>query len=306
MSAATTVYLGTPEFAVPVLRCLADSPHRPALVVTQPDRPRGRGRRLTPTPVADAARELELELLQASSLTEPESLERIRAVRPQLGVLCAFGQLIREPLLSELPILNVHPSLVPRWRGAAPIERTIMAGDEETGVTIMRLTDGLDSGPIALAERLTIEPGEDFGSLAARLAELAGPLTVRALELHAAGKLELHDQDESGATYAEKIEPDDRRLDPAISATELAARVRALHPHIGAYLALEDGERLGVERAAATDAEVEAGRLEVREGGLLLGSASGALRLDVVRPPGGRAMPVEDYLRGHTPPARAV
>src|SRR6185436_9132178 len=137
-----------------------------------PDRPRGRGRRTAPPPTADASAELGLELLQTESVNRDDAIERIRAADPELGVVCAFGQLIREPLLSELPMLNVHPSLLPRWRGAAPIERTIMAGDAQTGVTIIRVGAGFDSGPIALADAVSIEPGEDFGSLSDRLADL--------------------------------------------------------------------------------------------------------------------------------------
>ena len=231
-----TAYLGTSDFAATVLRRLADSPHRPALVVTPPDRRQGRGRKVTPPPAALAARELGLELLQAENVNEEAALERIRAAAPEAVVVCAFGQLIREPLLSELPMLNVHPSLLPRWRGAAPIERAIMAGDERTGVCVMRLTAGLDSGPVALREEVAIGPEEDFEALSARLAELGGELLVRALDLQAEGKLEFAEQDEDGVTYAEKIEPAERRLDPARPAAELAAKVRALTPHVGAYL----------------------------------------------------------------------
>jgi methionyl-tRNA formyltransferase len=132
-----TVYLGTSGFAAAVLRRLADSPHTPRLVVTPPDRPKGRSRKTLPPPVAEAARELGLELAQAESVNEESAMARIRAAGAEVAAVCAFGQLIREPLLSELPILNVHPSLLPRWRGAAPIERAIMAGDRRTGVTIM-------------------------------------------------------------------------------------------------------------------------------------------------------------------------
>ena len=150
-----TVYLGTSEFAAGVLRTLADSPHRPSLVVTRPDRPRGRGRRLAAPPVADTARELGIELLQPESVND-EAAPRAGSppLTPEAVCVCAFGALIREPLLSAFEMINVHPSLLPRWRGAAPIERAIMAGDEETGVSIMRLTAGLDSGPVcAQAER---------------------------------------------------------------------------------------------------------------------------------------------------------
>ncbi|MFL5833660.1 MAG: methionyl-tRNA formyltransferase [Solirubrobacterales bacterium] len=297
-----TAYLGTSDFAATVLRRLADSPHRPALVVTPPDRRQGRGRKVKPPPAALAARELGLELLQAENVNEEPSLERIRAAKPEAVVVCAFGQLIREPLLSELPILNVHPSLLPRWRGAAPIERAIMARDERTGVCIMRLTAGLDSGPVALREEVAIGADEDFESLSARLAELGGELLVRALDLQAEGKLEFAEQDEAAVTYAEKIEPGDRRLDPERPAPELAAKVRALNPHIGTYVELPEGERLGVKRAAAVEAQLPAGELGEREGALLLGAGEGALRLELVQPPGGKAMAADAYLRGHPLP----
>ena len=143
-----TVYLGTSEFAAAVLERLAASEHRPALVLSRPDRPRGRGRKLAAPPVAERARALGIELEQPESVNEPAVVEQIAQARPDALVVCAFGALIKEPLLSAQEILNVHPSLLPRWRGAAPIERAIMAGDERTGVSIMRLTAGLDSGPV--------------------------------------------------------------------------------------------------------------------------------------------------------------
>jgi methionyl-tRNA formyltransferase len=298
-----TAYLGTSDFAATVLRRLAGSPHRPALVVTPPDRRQGRGRKVKPPPAALAARELDLELLQAENVNEEAALERIRAANPEAVVVCAFGQLIREPLLSEFPILNVHPSLLPRWRGAAPIERAIMAGDERTGVCIMRLTEGLDSGPVALREEVEIAPAEDFESLAARLADLGGELLVRALDLQAKGRLEFAEQDEAAVTYAEKIEPGERRLDPKRPAPELAAKVRALNPHVGTAVELPDGERLGVKRATAVEAQLPAGELAEQEGALLLGTGEGALRLDLVQPPGGKAMAADAYLRGHPLPA---
>jgi methionyl-tRNA formyltransferase len=299
-----TAYLGTSDFAATVLRRLADSPHRPNLVVTPPDRRQGRGRKVKPPPTAVAAKELDLELLQAENVNEEAALERIRAAQPQAVLVCAFGQLIREPLLSEFPMLNVHPSLLPRWRGAAPIERAIMAGDEVTGVCVMRLTAGLDSGPVALVEELPIGPEEGFDSLSTKLAELGGELLVRALDLQAEDRLEFTEQDEDGVTYAEKIESAERRLDPERPAAELAAKVRALNPHVGTYLELPDGERLGVRRAQAVEAELEPGRLEARDDALLLGGREGALQLDEVHPPGGKPMPADAYLRGHPLPGQ--
>lgn len=297
-----TAYLGTSDFAATVLRRLADSPHRPALVVTPPDRRQGRGRKVKPPPTAVAAEELGLNLLRAENVNEEAALERIRAAQPQAVVVCAFGQLIREPLLSEFPLLNVHPSLLPRWRGAAPIERAIMAEDPTTGVCVMRLTAGLDSGPVGLKEEVPIDPAEDFASLSAKLAEVGGNLLVRALDLQAEGGLEFTEQDADGVTYAEKVEPAERRLDPDRPASELAAKVRALNPHVGTHLELADGERLGVRRAHAVEGGIEPGRLQSRDGALLFGCRGGALRLEVVQPPGGKPMPADAYLRGHPLP----
>ena len=299
-----TVYLGTSGFAATVLRRLADSPHRPALVVTPPDSRRGRGRRPAPPPAAEAARELGLELVQAESVNDPATAERVRAAEPEVGAVCAFGQLIADPLLGELELLNVHPSLLPRWRGAAPIERAILAGDAETGVTILRVTAGLDAGPIALQEAISAAD-DDFGSLEPRLAELSGELLVRALDLRRRGELVLSEQDEGAATYAEKITAADRRLDPALTAAELERRVRALGSHIGTYLAVDGDERLGVRRARAAPGTLEPGVLRAEDDRLVLGTGDGLLFLLEVQAPGKRPMAVGDFLRGHAPPARA-
>jgi methionyl-tRNA formyltransferase len=298
----STVYLGTSDFAATVLRRLAGSEHRPALVVTPPDRPQGRGRKLTPPPTAEAAKELGIELLQAEDVNAEAARERIAAARPSAVVVCAFGQLIREPLLSEHLMLNVHPSLLPRWRGAAPIERAIMAGDARTGVCVMKLTAGLDSGPVALCAEVPIGADTDFEALSSTLAGLGGELLLRALNLEAAGGLEFTEQDEAEATYAEKIDSAERRLDPARPATELAATVRALTPHVGAYLETTGGERLGIRRARAVDVSVKTGAFKSEWGALLVGCSRGALRLEVVQPAGGKPMPVDAYLRGHSLP----
>jgi methionyl-tRNA formyltransferase len=297
-----TAFLGTSGFAATVLERLAVSAHRPALVVTPPDRPRGRGRHSGPPPAAAAGGELGIELLQVENVNDEAALAAIRAAEPEAIGVCAFGQLIREPLLSEWPLLNVHPSLLPRWRGAAPIERAIMAGDERTGVCVMRVTAGLDSGPVALRGEVRIGPEDDFESLSERLAAIGGELLVGAFDLQQAGRLELTEQDDAGATYAEKIDPAERRLEPGRPAAELARKVRALTPHVGAYLELGGGERLGVRRARAVDVGVRQGELKSEWGALLLGCGRGALRLDVVQPAGGRPMAADAYLRGHPVP----
>lgn len=295
-----TVYLGTSDFAAEVLRVLAASPHRPSLVVTRPDRPRGRGRKLAAPPVADAARELGIALDQPESVNDAAARARIAAEAPEAVCVCAFGALIREPLLTEYEMLNVHPSLLPRWRGAAPVERAIMAGDTRTGVSIMRLTAGLDSGPVALTAEEPIAAEDTYGTLAPRLAALGGRLLVAALD-RAPDRLRFDDQDESQVTYAQKITAEDRRLDPARPATELECAVRALNPHIGAAVELPGSERLGVWRAIARPAatgDPAPGELALTGPEPVLGCTPGTLALTEVQPPGKRPMPGEAYLRG--------
>jgi methionyl-tRNA formyltransferase len=300
-----TVYLGTSDFAAAILRRLADSPHRPQLVVTRPDRPKGRGRTLQSPPVADAARELGIELAQPGDVNGEEARARIAAAQPEAVIVCAFGALIKEPLLSDHEIVNVHPSLLPRWRGAAPLERAIMAGDRETGVAIMRLTAGLDSGPVALVQRTPIEPRDTYGSLAARLETIGGDLLVRALD----ERPPYVEQTEEGLTYAEKLGPEDRTLDPERDdAAQLDRIVRALTPHVGTRVALpgEGGGFLGVVEARPFDGgEPAAGAAPAADAPpipvpgafaadgdrLLLGAAGGK-----------RAMGAADYLRGRGVP----
>ncbi|MGA9634686.1 MAG: methionyl-tRNA formyltransferase, partial [Solirubrobacterales bacterium] len=278
----------------------------PALVVTPLDSRRGRGRRLAPPPAADMARELGLELHQSPNVNSAESLEAIRAANPAAVAVCAFGQLIKEPLLSEWTMLNVHPSLVPRWRGAAPIERTLMAGDQKTGVTVMRVTEGLDSGPVALAEEIPVSPRDDYESLSAKLAQIGGEILVRAIDELQNGRLDFAEQDDGEATYADKISAGERHLAPSRPAAELERIVRALTPHVGAYLELEGGDRLGVREARVVQDGPPAGAIEARGDELVLGSADGGLVLDLVQPPGKKPMSAADFLRGHPPPVRAV
>lgn len=285
-----TVYLGTSAFAAAVLDRLAGTPHRPQLVVTRPDRPRGRGRKLAAPPVADAAKALGLDLYQPDSVNSDEARERIAAARPDVVLVCAFGALIREPLLSDHEMLNVHPSLLPRWRGAAPVERAIMAGDERTGVTILTLTAELDSGPIAFVGEEPIAPDDTYGTLAPRLQELGASLLIRTLD----ERPDFLEQTEDGVTYAEKIGPEDRTLDPDAPAAVNDRVVRALSPHIGARAALPDGAMLGVLRARVLD-PVASGPLRADGGRLVLGG----LELLEVQPPGGRPMDAAAFLRGH-------
>jgi methionyl-tRNA formyltransferase len=299
------VFLGTSQFAATILQRLAGGDSdRPVLVLTRPDRPRGRGRHPGPPPVAETARELAIALEQPESINDPPVRARIARAAPDVVVVCAFGALIKEPLLSERELLNVHPSLLPRWRGAAPVERAIMAGDERTGVSIMRLTAGLDSGPVCRAATEPIGPTDTYGTLAGRLAEAGGALLLQSLALRSqGGSVPFAEQDEDGVTYAEKITTEDRLLDPDRPAVELERVVRALHPHIGARVALADGTLLGVQRAALVQVGAPGG-VRAHDGRLLLGCQPGTLELLVVQPPGGRAMDAAAYLRGHGLPGR--
>jgi methionyl-tRNA formyltransferase len=290
-----TVYLGTSDFAAAVLERLAASEHRPALVVTRPDRPRGRGRHLAPPPVAEASRALGIEVHQPESVNDDAARERIAAARPDAVCVCAYGALIKEPLLSEQLMLNVHPSLLPRWRGAAPVERAIMAGDEQTGVSIMRVAAGLDNGPVCLASSEPITPADTYGSLAERLQRLGGELLVRALD----ESPPFTEQDDSAATYAEKITGADRRLDGTRPAGELERVVRALTPHIGAGVELADGTLLGVREARVLPGSgPPAGVVSLDGERPVLGCGRDALELTIVQPPGKRPMGGEDFLRG--------
>ena len=284
------VYLGTSGFAAAVLERLAGGAHRPALVVTRPDQPRGRGRKLASPPVADAARALELELYQPENVNDDEARARIAEAHPDAVCVCAFGALLREPLLSEHELISVHPSLLPRWRGAAPVERAVMAGDERTGVAIMQMEAGLDTGAVYLLGEEPIAPDDTYGTLAARLQELASGLLVRTLD----ERPQPAAQSEDGVTYADKIEPQDRTLDPAAPAQDNDRRWRALTPHIGARAELADGSMLGVVRARVVEPD-GAGPLRADRERLLLGG----LELLEVQPAGGLPMDAAAYLRGH-------
>ena len=270
-------YLGTSGFAAGLLRRICEGGSTPRLVVTRPDRPAGRGRRLAAPPVAETAQELGLALLQPEDVNSPAAVEAIEAAGPELLVVCAYGALVGEPLLERYEILNVHPSLLPRWRGAAPIERAIMAGDAETGVSIMRLDAGLDSGPVCLARAEPILADDTWGSLSARLEELGAQLLLEAM----GAERDYVAQDEAQVTWAEKVTAADRTLDRSAPAAEQERVVRALSPHVGARLELPDGSFLGVLEAHVEDGLLVPGR---------------------VLPPGGREMGWEDYLRGHGDP----
>ena len=285
-----TVFLGTSAFAAQVLDRLAATDHRPQLVVTRPDRKAGRGQKLTAPPVAHKARELGIELFQPPNVNEPDACAKIAAARPEVVAVCAFGALIKEPLLSSHELINVHPSLLPRWRGAAPVERAMMEGDAQTGVSTMLTEAGFDTGPVYLAGSEPIHEDDTYGTLAARLQRLGADLLVRTLD----ERPPRIQQPEEGVTYAAKIGSEDRTLDPNATAAVNDRVVRALTPHIGARVVLSDGSHLGVLRAAPRDPDAS-GPLHAEDGRLMLGG----LELLEVQPAGGRPMDAAAYRRGH-------
>ena len=299
------VYYGTPAIAVPPLERLAREGRAPLLVVTRRDRPKGRGQRVGKSPVRETAEALGLPVATPARAGAPEEIERVRALEPDLLVLVAYGQILPPPLLSaaKLGALNVHFSLLPRHRGASPVQAALLAGDRETGVTTMWMTEGLDEGPVFLRAATRIEDGENAGALGARLAELGAECLARTLDRIERGDVERSEQDTSRATYAPKIPSDAGRLPIDLEPEELARRVRAFTPDPGAFLDLEGG-RLLVTEADAGDpagtgvAPAGAVRAVHRERGIEIALSKGSLWLRRVRPAGRREMSGFDYANG--------
>ena len=302
MSVVRTVFLGSGPFSVPSLRELAAHPDIDLVgVVTAPPRPAGRGHVLRPTPIDDAARDLEVPaILRPPRLRDRAAIESVLALRPAFAVLADYGQIV-PPALLDLPhgALNLHPSLLPRHRGASPIPAAILAGDAETGVTLMRMDDGLDTGPIVAAARSPLDGTETAPDLEARLAPLAADLIVRSIEPWLAGELPAIPQPASGATLTRPLRREDGRLDPAAAATDLERRVRALQPWPGTFLETPTG-RLVVHAAhvEAGMSDDDPGALVPHGDGLALATSDGRLVLDEVQPAGGRRMSASALRRG--------
>jgi methionyl-tRNA formyltransferase len=298
------VFAGTPEFALPSLRAAARAGEIVA-VYTQPDRPSGRGRQLALSPVKQAALNKGWPVHQPTTLKTVEARRTLADLRPDLLVVVAYG-LILPPKVLAIPrngCWNVHASLLPRWRGAAPIQRAIEAGDAQTGVCLMRMEAGLDTGPVLLALTTPIDPDDTGGSLHNRLAELGAEVLTDALTLLRAGMRPVaQPQSESGASYALKLEKSEARLDWNQSAIALERKVRAFMPWPIAE-AIVDGERLRIHEARALASEhaaVPGNVLAATREGLDVACRAGALRLTVVQREGGRAMPIADFLNARS------
>jgi methionyl-tRNA formyltransferase len=292
------VFMGSPQFAAPVLQALVGR-YDIVGVVTQPDRPAGRGRQLKAPAVKLLADELKLPVMQPQKLRLPEAMDQLRTWAPELIVVAAFGQILRPEVLS-LPqhgCINVHASLLPRWRGAAPIQAALLAGDDKTGVTIMKMDQGVDTGPILSQRALPILPDDTAGSLADKLSQLGAELLVETLPGYLDGQLMPQAQSNERATYAPMLNKEDGLLDLTQSAEVLARRVRAYNPRPGAFLAW-DAANLKVHRAHAESDESVSGRRFNLRGKPAVGTAMGTLVLDEVQPAGKKAMDGRAFLAG--------
>ncbi|HJS21128.1 MAG TPA: methionyl-tRNA formyltransferase [Steroidobacteraceae bacterium] len=303
MSALRVVFAGTPEFAVPVLQALARSRHALVGVLTQPDRPAGRGRRVTASAVKTAALELGLAVEQPATLKDADAARILASWHPDVLVVVAYGLLLPAAILEVPPrgCINVHGSLLPRWRGAAPIERALLAGDRETGVSIMHMDRGLDTGPVYAAQVLAIRAEDTAGRLRSRLAALGAQALLDVLGQVADGTARALPQDSALATYAPKIEKAEARIDWRLAAEEIERRVRAFNPWPVAESRWRD-QQLRVWGAHVVEREVPArpgAVIELPGAPLAVACGINALALDVVQLAGRKAMPAADFLRAH-------
>ena len=292
------VLMGTPDFAAAALDALVKAGHDIVCVYTQPPRPAGRGKKPRPGPVQRRAEDLGLTVRTPASLRDETAQADFSALGADVAVVAAYGLILPGPILDapRYGCLNIHASLLPRWRGAAPIQRAIMAGDEETGITIMRMDEGLDTGPMLLKRAIPIAD-DDAGALHDRLAELGADLIVEALANLADGTLGETAQPTDGATYAKKLTRDDEAIDWSRPAGEIAQQVRALSPRPGAYFTIGD-ERWKVFAVEVAD-DGKAAPGSVVDENLTVACGDGALRLTRVQRPGRKPMATADTLRGH-------
>ena len=300
------VFAGTPRFAVPALEALAAAGHEITLVLTRPDQPAGRGMVLGMSPVAAAATRLGLAIFQPITLRDPTAQERLRAIAPDVMIVVAYGLILPQAVL-DIPrrgALNIHASLLPRWRGAAPIHRAIEAGDTQTGISIMQLDAGLDTGPLLMTVPLPISPLASTGSLHDQLSQAGAESIVQALEDIANGRLTPLPQSNDGVTYAAKVTKAEGRLDWSRSAAELERRIRAFDPAPGVHATI-DGVNLKIWKACvmqdSQSPQAQPGLVNKADNaGIDVVCGHGVLRLQMVQRAGGKRMAVADLLRGQS------
>lgn len=298
MSAVRLLFAGTPDFALASLMALVDSGHIPEAVLTQPDRPAGRGKKVTASPVKEFALTEHVPVWQPESLKDPQVVEDIAALEPDVIVVAAYGLLLPQSVL-DIPragCLNVHASLLPRWRGAAPIQKAILSGDEKTGVCLMQMEAGLDTGPVFASAATNIKPDESAGELHDRLAWMGGELLQEYLDDIVAGRVQADTQDDSLATYADKIRKQDARIDWGCKATEVQRQVRAYNPVPGAFFEFGD-ERIKCWQAAVVDnAKGTPGAvMQADKDGVVVACGEGGLRLLEVQRPGRRKISASEF-----------
>lgn len=290
--------MGSPDFSLPTLRALAKT-YEVVGVVTQPDRASGRGRELKAPPVKTLALELGIPVMQPEKLRLPEAMDQLRAWNPDLIVVAAFGQILRKDVL-ELPphgCINVHASLLPRWRGAAPINAAILHGDEETGVTIMKMDVGLDTGPILSQRAIRLTPDDTAGSVFEKLSQLGADLLIETLPDYLSGKLVSTPQPDEGTTYAPMMKKEEGKLDFIHDANELERRVRAFNPWPGAFMDF-DGTLLKIHRSHVETGDAAEGQRLVWRSQPAVGARGGILVLDEVQPAGKKTMSGSSFLAG--------
>ncbi|MFT3741597.1 MAG: methionyl-tRNA formyltransferase [Gammaproteobacteria bacterium] len=295
------IFAGTAEFAVPSLKAIAHSSHTLQAVYTQPDRPAGRGLKLTASAIKTAALDLNLPIFQPLTLKDPEVQQRLAAFKADAMVVVVYGLLIPPAVLTMFPLgcINVHPSLLPKWRGAAPIQRAIEAGDSETGVTIMQLDEGWDTGDILLQQRCALSAEDTSESVHQRLALTGADLLVKTLDQMAAGNIQRTPQQDALATHAAKLSKLEGELDWHLSAVELERKIRAFNPWPVAYTYWQ-GEVLRIWGAQALEKPVTAppGTLAtIDDQGIEIATGRGTLRLLKVQLPGGKLLPIQEFIR---------
>ncbi|CAM1630418.1 methionyl-tRNA formyltransferase [Bartonella sp. B10834G6] len=296
-------FMGTPEFSVPVLEALHQAGHEIVAVYSQPPRPAGRrGLELTPTPVASAAEKFGIEVLTPKSLKDRQEQERFSSFKLDAAIVVAYGLLLPKAILDapRFGCFNGHASLLPRWRGAAPIQRAIMAGDKKTGMMIMKMDEGLDTGPIALSKSIDIAPDMTAGELYDELEKIAAPLMVKAMEKLEQGDLTLTPQKSEGETYAKKITKDETRIDWSKPAKELQKRICGLSPFPGSWCEMEiSGKRERVKLLKAklvVGSSLGAGHIDPET--LTIHCGEGCLQITRLQKAGGKAMDAETFLHG--------